>query len=76
MAEMIRVNTRISTDLNNWLDKESSDSGLPKSTLIMLALEDYRKQKQAMDTLKDVNPILAKLEQLERRLSKGESEET
>lgn len=57
MAEMVRVNTRISTEVNEWLDNESKRSGVPKSTLIFLALESYMTQKIAM---RQVN-VLAKL---------------
>lgn len=51
---MVRVNTRISKQLNEWLDEESEKSGVPKSTIIFLALEMYMQQKTAMqkvDTL-------------------------
>lgn len=48
MANMVRVNTRISNKANDWLDKESKSTGVPKSTLIYLALETYISQQQTI----------------------------
>lgn len=57
MAEMVRVNTRISATLNDWLDQESSKTGVPKSTLVMLALEQFVQQKKVVDGMLDINSI-------------------
>lgn len=51
MSEMVRVNTRISKKLNDWLDEYSKESGVPKSTLIHLALENYVNQKIMLEEL-------------------------
>lgn len=42
--EMIRVNTRINKTANDWLDKMSNETGIPKSTLISIAIEKYKKE--------------------------------
>jgi len=65
MAEMVRVNTRISASLNNWLDSQSEKTGIPKSTLIHLALEQFVNQKEAIDTM---SLMMQKLDQLEKKL--------
>lgn len=65
MAEMIRVNTRISSTLNDWLDEQSNKTGIPKSTLIHLALEQYVNQREAIDTM---GLMLKKLEELDKKL--------
>lgn len=66
--EMIRVNTRISKTSNEWLDNYSAETGLPKSTIIMMAIENFIKEKDVMDRMADMGDILAKLEQLERKI--------
>lgn len=38
---MIRKNTRISTEQNEWLNATSKRKGIPVSTLIMMAIEDF-----------------------------------
>ena len=66
--EMIRVNTRISKTSNEWLDNYSAETGLPKSTIIMMAIEGFIKEKEVMDRMADMGDIVAKLEQLEKKI--------
>ena len=70
MAEMVRVNTRISKVLNDWLDGRSNETGVPKSTIVMLALENYYQEKEVMKTMGDMGTIMKKLEELESKLEK------
>lgn len=65
MTEMVRVNTRISHDLNSWLDEYSKNAGVPKSTLIHLALENYRREKEAFVMMGDMSNIMNKIDTLE-----------
>lgn len=64
--EMVRVNTRISSTLNEWLDKQTEETGIPKSTLVMLALEQYKQQREAMDSVGIMSKLVEKLEALEQ----------
>ena len=61
-AEMVRVNTRISTEINDWLDDYSARTGVPKSTIIHMALENYIMQKRAIDSLEAATQRLNKLD--------------
>lgn len=65
MAEMVRINTRVSAVLNEWLDKRSDLTGVPKSTLVFLALEQYMNQVETMGRMSEMSAILEKLEQFE-----------
>jgi len=47
-AEMVRITTRISKEVNDWLDNKTARTGIPKSTLIYLALEQYIQQQTAV----------------------------
>lgn len=67
-AEMVRVNTRISKTLNDWLDEQSHKTGVPKSTFIFLALEQYKQQHDAMLSLETMNTMLKKLNELEKKI--------
>lgn len=62
---MVRINTRISKKMNEWLDKQTAETGVPKSTLIYLALEHYVQQREAVDVM---GAVLMKLEKLENKL--------
>ena len=59
MGEMVRVNTRVSADMNSWLDSETEKTGIPKSTQIMLALENYRREKEGMKAIQAIQEIVA-----------------
>jgi len=65
-TEMVRVNTRISVDLNDWLDTESGRTGLSKSALMMMATENYRREKEAFKSMADMGQRVAKIEALEK----------
>ncbi len=45
--EMVRVNTRISKKMNDWLEKQSAETGVPKSTLIYLSVRDLCSTKRS-----------------------------
>ena len=64
MAEMVRVNTRISKTLNDWLDQQTEETGVPKSTQVMLALENYRREKETMEKLSDINIFMQKMQEM------------
>lgn len=68
MAEMIRVNTRVSPEVMAFLDKRSEETGIPKSTIIMLALEEYKKQHDAMDMVTVFGELVSRLEGIEQKL--------
>lgn len=68
MAEMIRVNTRISKKLNDWLDEQSDETGIPKSTFVMLALENYYQQRTASEQLNALGVLVEKLEALDKKI--------
>lgn len=70
MGEMVRVNTRISEKANDWLDSESKESGVPKSTLILLAIENYIREKEAFGMMADIGDLVAKIDELERTIQR------
>lgn len=69
--DMVRVNTRISSKANDWLDKESFSSGIPKSTLILLAIENYIQQKDAMAMMTDMGQVVQAIERLEKAVQRN-----
>lgn len=64
MADMVRINTRISKQLNEWLDNRSKKTGIPKSTIVFLALEQYMQQIDAMGKVAEFNAMLERLEKM------------
>lgn len=72
MAEMVRLNTRVSVQANDWLDQRSYDSGIPKSTLVMLAIENYMQQHDVMKRMADMGELVAAIERMENRIKERE----
>lgn len=67
---LVRVGSRISTDLNEWLDERSAKTGLSKSSIIMLALEQYRKEHIAIESASNLQNMM----ELMREMSKKDVE--
>lgn len=63
-AQMVRVNTRISKEINEWLDEQTAATGVPKSTLIYLALEQYMNHKKAANMLPVLQQLMVDVERL------------
>ena len=57
-AEMVRINTRISKTVNDFLDAKSEESGVPKSTLIYLALEQYMNQQKTIEMMPQLHEMI------------------
>lgn len=65
---MMRVNTRVSKETNDWLDEKSRLSGVSKSALINFAVESYIEQKEIMSKMTDMNQLVQAIERLERKV--------
>jgi hypothetical protein len=60
-----RVNARLGYTQNKWLDEESTRTGISKSSLIQMAVEQYISQKQALNAMYDMAALVDKVEGLE-----------
>ena len=68
MAEMVRVNTRISSTVNDWLDEYSKRSGMPKSTIIFLAVEQFKRDQDTIAGMQNMGNIVERLDQLQAEI--------
>lgn len=68
MSCMVRINTRISKTLNDWLDKRSKETGVPKSTLVFLAIEQYMQQQKALDMVDGLSDVVEAIKGLESKI--------
>lgn len=51
MADLVRINTNISKDANDWLIARSKRTGMSKSALIHMSIEHYRNQVELIDQM-------------------------
>lgn len=68
MSCMVRINTRISKTLNDWLDKRSKETGVPKSTLVFLAIEQYMQQQKTLDMVECLSSAVEAVKGLESKI--------
>lgn len=66
----VRVNTRIPRYLNDWMDEQTKELGIPKTVQIMLALELYYNQKNAPKQMDTLNMVIKQLQELNEKLDK------
>lgn len=66
-----RVNARLGYTQNKWLDEESQRTGISKSSLVQMAVEQYIAQKQALNAMYDMPSMIEKLEGLETLIKQG-----
>ena len=57
----VRLNTRVSADVNEWLDRKSEEMAISKSALVAVAVENYRKE---VETVAALPALLKKLEEM------------
>lgn len=69
-----RVNARLGYTQNKWLDEESERTGISKSSLIQMAVEQYIAQKQALNAMYDMTALVEKLENIENIVKNEKSD--
>lgn len=68
--DIVRVNTRLSKKMNDWLDKRSAETGISKSSLIYLALEQYQTQLTAINSMAEIESIIERLDEVKRAVER------
>ena len=53
-TKMSRINIRLSSLLNDWLDEQANLTGVPKSTICHLAIMNYVQQQKAVGVMGDI----------------------
>lgn len=51
--EFTRINLRVTREMYNWLKSEGSRLGVGMTSYIIMALETYKRQNEAMVTVED-----------------------
>lgn len=66
----VKVIAQVSQSINAQLVEESERLGIPKTSIVTMALEQYFSQKQAMRAMSDMGQVIQKLEDIEKRIEK------
>lgn len=51
VSDTFRVNIRVATWINDWFDTKSNETGIPKSALMAMALNEYIDQKEGLKNM-------------------------
>lgn len=65
-----RLNVRVSGEVNDFLEKRSAESGLSKTSLVQIALENYMQTYRATNSLEELNGLSDKLTEVLTKLNK------
>lgn len=66
----MRVGTTISMEMNEWLDEQSAKTGLTKSALILVSIENYKNQKEAQGQLTELAALVEEMKKLAEKVEK------
>ena len=66
----MRVGTTISMEMNEWLDEQSVKTGLTKSALILISIENYKNQKEAQGQLNELAVLVEEMKKLAEKVEK------
>lgn len=70
MKKNMRVGTTISMEMNEWLDEQSVKTGLTKSALILISIENYKNQKEAQGQLNELAVLVEEMKKLAEKVEK------
>lgn len=72
VSGLFRLNVRVSQKQNQWLEDESAETGLSKSALVQLAVEQYIQQRKTVDAMGTMNELFDKLSSIEKAMQEKE----
>lgn len=63
--QIVRLSVRVSKENNDYLDKKSMQTGISKSALVQIAVEQYRQQAEAVSAMNNMEMLFEKLEKIQ-----------
>lgn len=59
--QIVRLSVRVSKENNDYLDKKSMQTGISKSALVQIAVEQYRQQAEAVSAMNNMEVLFDQL---------------
>lgn len=59
--QLVRLNVRVSKENNDYLEKKSRETGISKSALVQIAVEQYRQQAEAVTAMNNMEVLFEQL---------------
>lgn len=67
-TELVRLNVRVSKDNNEYLERKSKQTGISKSALVQIAVEQYRQQAEAVTAMTNLESYVTQMDNIQREL--------
>lgn len=67
--DLVRLHVRVSKENNEFLEKKSAATGISKSALVQIAVEQYRAQEQAVAAMNNMQAMYDELNNIRRELA-------
>lgn len=64
-----KLSLLISDELKEYFDQESKDLGIPRNSVIVMALKQYVEQKKAMKDMSGLKMLVDKLDELKKAVN-------
>lgn len=59
--QIVRLSVRVSKENNDYLEKKSTETGISKSALVQIAVEQYRQQAEAVSAMNNMEVLFDQL---------------
>lgn len=63
-----RINTKVSHKINDWLDQRMTETGMSKSMIINLAIEEHRAKFLEREDQRRIAHLIDQMEALEKKI--------
>lgn len=62
--QLFRLNVRVSKENNDYLEMKSNQTGISKSALVQIAVEQYRQQNEAVQAMNNMQKYVDQMEMI------------
>lgn len=64
---LVRKTLYLTEQYSQWLEQEAEQTGLSQSNILTIALQQYVKQAELPNMIKDIQELAAKMEKIEEQ---------
>lgn len=70
MEKLIRKNFNMSRDMANWLESKSAELGISQSSLIVMAIDDWRRSREIISNIDKMSDLVDKVQKANKEMMK------
>lgn len=70
VEKLIRKNFNMSRDMANWLEAKSAELGISQSSLIVMAIDDWRRSREIISNIDKMSDLVDKVQKANKEMMK------